>query len=303
MGVKGLTFDVAQGDVVGLLGPNGSGKTTTVNLLTTTFPPTDGNAQVMGYDVVRDRRKVRQLVALAPQQDSVNWWLTVYQNIDSFAALLGWSRRDRKRVIEALLDDFELADKRDETLDNLSGGQLRRVQVIRALMFCPRVLFVDEPTLGLDPLGVDKVLEHLAALSTDGVTVVLATNEMDQVEAICRSVIFLNRGVLVDQGRTSDFVARYADNECIEIQHGGDLPDELRNDIQVCGFELKSTTPLVFAGPKASRALPRIIAGLISNGNHVRDVKVTKSGLRDAFIKLVKGGASESADGTDSSSD
>jgi ABC-2 type transport system ATP-binding protein len=151
VGVEGLCLTVATGEVVGLLGPNGSGKTTTVNLFTTAFPPTRGSAAVMGYDVVADRDRVRQVVAVVSQQDTVNWWLTVYQNVDLFASLLGMPRRTRQREIGQLLAEFELDDKRDQYLDDLSGGQLRRVQVVRALLYRPQVLFVDEPTLGLDP--------------------------------------------------------------------------------------------------------------------------------------------------------
>ncbi|MBT9140814.1 MAG: Daunorubicin/doxorubicin resistance ATP-binding protein DrrA [Dehalococcoidia bacterium] len=290
VGVEDLSLTVHKGEVIGLLGPNGSGKTTTVNLFTTAFPPTKGSAKVMGYDIVADRDRVRRAIAVVSQQDTVNWWLTVYQNIDLFASLLGMPRKTRQREIDRFLGEFELDGKRDHYLDDLSSGQIRRVQVVRALLYHPQVLFVDEPTLGLDPVGVRKVLIYLKSLSRDGVTIVLATNEMDQVEEVCDRVVFLSKGRLLDQGRTADFTVRYAGCERVEVLYRGAVPDKLEswfaeNEEQY----LESLQPLVYSGRHAGRKLCDVLSFLMEDGVEVEDITIKKPGLTGAFIEIVQG--------------
>lgn len=291
VGVEDLCLTVDKGEVIGLLGPNGSGKTTTVNLFTTAFPPTRGSATVLGYDVLADRDRVRQLVAVVSQQDTVNWWLTVYENVDLFASLLGIPRRTRQREISRLLADFELGGKRDQYLDDLSGGQIRRVQVVRALLHRPQVLFVDEPTLGLDPVGVGKVLGYLKSLSQDGVTIVLATNEMSQVEEVCDRVIFLHKGRLLDQGTTAEFTARYTDSEQVEILYRGVVSGRVESWFaEKEDLHLKSIQPLVYSGRHAGRKLPELLSFLMGDGvEEVEDITIKKPGLAEAFIELAGG--------------
>jgi ABC-2 type transport system ATP-binding protein len=291
VGVEGLCFTVDQGEMIGLLGPNGSGKTTTVNLFTTAFPPTKGSAKVLGHDIVADRDKVRQVVAVVSQQDTVNWWLTVYQNVDLFASLLGIPRRTREREIGRLLAEFELDDKRDHYLDDLSGGQIRRVQVVRALLHRPQVLFVDEPTLGLDPVGVRKVLGYLKSLSRDGVTIVLATNEMTQVEEVCDRVIFLHRGRLLDQGTTAEFTARYTDSDQVTILYRGVVSGRVESWLAVNEeLHLKSIKPLVYSGKHAGKKLPEVLSLLMEDGaEEIEDIAINKPGLAEAFIELAGG--------------
>jgi len=288
--IRNVSFSIEAGSVVAYLGPNGAGKTTTVNILTTVFPPTTGRAVVGSYDVVKDKEKVREIVAVSPQEFTLDLGLTVYENLEIYGRLCGIKTSERRQRIDQLLNDFQIADKSHTSVLALSGGQARRLQIARALLSKPRVVFLDEPTLGLDPFGVDLTLDYLRKLRDEGVTVFLASNEMEQVERICDWVIFLNNGQLVDAGPLSGFIEQYAGQEIISLTLEGTLPSDVFKDWR--GAEtlevLNADNPLTLAVPRAGHVLPELVLHLTSQGVIIRDLEIRKPGLREAFVSLVK---------------
>lgn len=216
--VDGLTCRFEAGAITGLLGPNGAGKTTTVHAITTVIPISSGDALVLGRSARTEPQAVRRLIGLMSQLDTVDWSLTVGQQIEFAARLAGLSGEQRRLRIEELTGRFGLRPVLGRDPVQVSGGQLKRLQLVCALLRQPPVLFVDEPTLGLDPLGVDAVLAELRTLARGGTTVVLATNELEQVAAVCDRAVFLRQGRLAAQGTPAALAAA----------HGGDLRQAFR---------------------------------------------------------------------------
>jgi ABC-2 type transport system ATP-binding protein len=195
--VDGLSFVVEQGEVFGLLGPNGAGKTTTVGVLTTRVKLTSGVASVHGVDVAKDPTAARQLLAVVPQRNNLDRSLNIRQNLLFHAAYHGVSRSERNRRADEILERMGLAEQASSRVDFVSGGQAQRVMIARALMHQPRVMFLDEPSTGLDPQARLFVHDRVRELHEDGVTVVLTTHDMDEAAKLCDRVGIIDHGKLL----------------------------------------------------------------------------------------------------------
>ena len=195
--VDGVSFAVAPGEVFGLLGPNGAGKTTTVGILTTRVKRTGGVACIGGVDVGADPVRARRLVAVVPQRNNLDRSLSIRRNLLFHAAYHGVPAGGRNRRAEQLLEEFGLADRADDKVDMFSGGQTQRVMVARALMHAPQVLFLDEPTTGLDPAARLFVWDRVRDLRGRGVTVVLTTHDMDEATELADRVGIMDHGKLL----------------------------------------------------------------------------------------------------------
>ena len=195
--VDGASFAVRRGEVFGLLGPNGAGKTTTVGILTTRVRRTSGTARIAGVDVGTDPVRARRLVAVVPQRNNLDRSLSVRQNLLFHAAYHGVPGPERSRRAAELLEEFGLAGRADDKPDRFSGGQAQRVMVARALMHAPVVLFLDEPTTGLDPAARLFVWDRIRDLRDRGVTVVLTTHDMDEAAALADRVGIMDHGRLL----------------------------------------------------------------------------------------------------------
>jgi len=192
--VDGVSFEVAPGEVFGLLGPNGAGKTTTIGVLTTRVLPTGGRAAVGGIDVVRDPVAAKQRFAVVPQRNNLDRSLTARQNLLFHAAYFGFSRQERERRADALLDQFGLGDRGNDRVDRYSGGMAQRLMIARALMHAPDLIFLDEPSTGLDPQARLFVWDRVRDLNAQGLTVLLTTHDMDEAEDLCGRVAIMDRG-------------------------------------------------------------------------------------------------------------
>jgi ABC-2 type transport system ATP-binding protein len=212
--VAGISFAVAPGEVFGLLGPNGAGKTTTIRVLTTLLPPSAGRALVAGYDVREDSLAVRASIGYIPQAISVDGALTAWENLDFYArvtGLGGWGNRSlRRERIDEAIETMELQPMLDRLARTLSGGMLRRLEIASALLNRPAVLFLDEPTVGLDPNARAMVWERLAALRANaGTTIFVTTHLMEEAERHCERLGVIDRGRLVEQGEPAELIERH----------------------------------------------------------------------------------------------
>ena len=193
--VDGISFEIEEGEVFGLIGPNGAGKTTTIQMMTTLLPPTAGQVAIRGLDVVREGARVRRLLGYVPQSLSADGSLTGYENLLVFAKLLGLSRAERRRRVEAALKRMRLEEAADRLVRQYSGGMVRRLEIGQAILHLPRVLILDEPTIGLDPTARRSVWEVVEELrEASGMTVLITTHYMEEAEALCRRVAIMNRG-------------------------------------------------------------------------------------------------------------
>jgi len=192
--VDGTSFEVPRGEVFGLLGPNGAGKTTTVGILTTRVRLTGGAASIAGVDVAAHPVMVRRHIAVVPQRNNLDRSLSARQNLLFHAAYFGMSRREREERADFLLDQFGLEGRGDDKVDNYSGGMAQRLMIARALMHEPDVLFLDEPTTGLDPQARLFVWDRVRELHGRGLTILLTTHDMDEADQLCRRVAIMDHG-------------------------------------------------------------------------------------------------------------
>jgi len=208
--VGGVSFAVASGEVFGLLGPNGAGKTTTIRVLTTLLQPTSGRALVAGFDVREQSLEVRTSIGYVPQAISVDGALTARENLDFYARVTAVPARERRERIEQAIEEMNLETMLDRLARTLSGGMLRRLEIATALLNRPAVLFLDEPTVGLDPTARRLVWERLEALREQaGTTILFTTHIMEEAERYAERLAIMDLGRLVEQGAPAEVRARH----------------------------------------------------------------------------------------------
>ncbi len=215
--VDGISFTVARGEIFGLLGPNGAGKTTTIGVLTTRVRPTSGVAAIAGVDVVRHSVEAKRRIAVVPQRNNLDRSLTARQNLLFHAAYFGMARAERERLADDLLDQFGLGERADERVDTYSGGMAQRLMIARALMHRPDVLFLDEPTTGLDPQSRLFVWDRVRELNAEGLSVVLTTHDMDEAEAMCGRVAIVDHGYLLALDRPAALKSLVPGHRALEV--------------------------------------------------------------------------------------
>jgi ABC-2 type transport system ATP-binding protein len=213
--VEGVSFTVAAGEFFALLGPNGAGKTTTLHMLTTLLAPTSGSAAVMGHDVVREAAEVRKRLGMVFQDPALDDRLTARENLEIHAVLYGVPRRERRDAVAAAVAWASLEDAAGRRVRTFSGGMKRRLELARALMHGPDVLFLDEPTIGLDPQGRRNLWERIAALRAEGLTVLMTTHNLPEAEA-CDRVGIIDGGRLIALGTPRELIALHAPQGTLE---------------------------------------------------------------------------------------
>jgi len=206
--VDHLTLSVEPGGMLGLLGPNGAGKSTTIKMLTTLLPPSEGTARLDGLDIVRQPGAVRRIIGYVPQMLSADGTLTGRENLMVFARLYDLPRRVRQERVEQALDFMGLADAASRLVRQYSGGMIRRLEIAQSMLHNPRLLFLDEPTVGLDPAARRAVWDHIEQLrSRTGATILLTTHLMEEADALCDQVAIMHRGKLVARGTPAELKA------------------------------------------------------------------------------------------------
>jgi lipooligosaccharide transport system ATP-binding protein len=215
--VDGLDLDVPEGTCVGLLGPNGAGKSTTMKLLTAQAIADEGDIDVLGYHLPEEAKVARAESGVVPQLDNLDTSLTVEQNLLVFAYLYRVARRDRKAAIERALEIAHLAERRDAKVDELSGGMRRRLLVARALVHRPRLVLLDEPTVGLDPQVRQQLWALIDSLRTEGVSILMSTHYIEEAERLADTVVIMSHGRAVATGPPADLVRQHTGGEAVEV--------------------------------------------------------------------------------------
>ena len=286
--VDAVSFAVGQGELFGLLGPNGAGKTTTISMLATLLRPTSGRAEVAGIDVLRDRNGVRRNIGVVFQEPALDGKLTGRENLEFHAMMYGLRRDARKARIRDVLELVELEDWAGKLVEKYSGGMRRRLEIARGLMHRPRVLFLDEPTLGLDAQTRRHIREYIGRLNReDGVTIVLTTHDMEEADALCGRVAIMDHGRFAAQdtpARLKDLLG--GDAVLLEI----DGPAEAAAAVYagrpwVAGLSHDAGT-LTLTLESADRRIPEILALARDAGFAVRRVELRKPSLEDVFLRF-----------------
>jgi ABC-2 type transport system ATP-binding protein len=286
--VDGITLSVREGELYGLLGPNGAGKTTTISVCTTRVLPTDGSVCLNGVDVVRSPALARRSMGVVPQYNTLDRACTVYENIHFHCLYFGFSRSDAKQRTTHLLEQFHLSDRADSYPSQLSGGLAQRVQIARAISHRPRVLFLDEPSAGLDPQSRIAMWDAVRRLREEGITVVLTTHYMEEADELCDRVAIVDHGkILVEDTPAALKSSVGAQNvyalDLTDRENAPMLAAQIRRMPGVHAVEITPVGLRILAG-SAEGLLPEIVRA--SNPFGLRDLTVTESTLETVFIRL-----------------
>lgn len=215
--VDGLDLDVPHGKCIGLLGPNGAGKSTTMKMLTAQVIANSGEIEVLGYNLPDDSKQARAEMGVAPQLDNLDTTLTVEQNLLVFSYLYRIPPIKRREAIERALDIANLSGRRNAKVDELSGGMRRRLLITRALIHRPRLVLLDEPTVGLDPQVRQELWALIDKMRSDGISILMSTHYIEEAERLCDRVTIMSHGKAITEGKPDELIEKYAGSEAIEV--------------------------------------------------------------------------------------
>lgn len=288
--VDGLNLHIEKGELFGFLGPNGAGKTTTIRMLTTLTAPTSGHIKVAGYDLFKAPDSVRARIGVVPQSFALFEELTPMQNLQFIGELYGMDDLEISKRTEELLKVVALYDKKDVSCGGFSGGMKQRLSVAAGLLHEPEILFMDEPTTGLDPQSRIALRELTTKLNRTGITVVYTTHDMEEADKLCDRIAIMDRGKVIAEGTSEDLKNKYGSGYNVKVEFEGKLPADL-----VAG--LKNTVPnskVTITGNVIDLHVAGIQGGLVhtvSNYLYAKKVKVkellvSEPSLEEVFINL-----------------
>jgi ABC-2 type transport system ATP-binding protein len=286
--LESLDLEVREGEFFGLLGPNGAGKTTTIGILTTRVRPTAGHAAVAGADVVRHPSAVKQRIGVVPQRPNPDRALTALENLVYHAAYFGMPRGAATTRARELLDLMEIGDRGSSKVDELSGGQQQRLMIARALIHSPRVLFLDEPTVGLDPHARLALWEILRGLHAEGRTIVMTTHYMEEADQLCERVAIVHQGRLLALDAPGVLKAKAPGGTLVEFTF--DAPSEGLQQLAqglpgVTRIEPNRHVLRVYA-ERAADVIPPLIRAAEQAGRGIVDIHLTPPSLETLFVSL-----------------
>jgi ABC-2 type transport system ATP-binding protein len=292
--INGISFQVKEGEIFGFLGPNGAGKTTTIRVLTTLIKPSSGDVKVLGMNVVTKALEIRNNIGVILQQPSYEWSLSVENNLSMYGTLWNIPKGKKKKMIDELTEEFDLSDIRKKKAEDLSIGQRRRLQIVRELMHESKLLFLDEPTIGLDPIAKKKLLDYFRRLADKGVTIFFTTHNLTEADYICDRVAIINQGMVHAIDSVENLKKKYEGDQTLEIllsEKIENLISKIKNSVSDVIFKMpkNETDPYIIV----TRNLPEVL-GIINN--YIKDTKseilwfnIKKTELEEVFFRVVKG--------------
>jgi ABC-2 type transport system ATP-binding protein len=300
--VRGISFDVQPGELFGLLGPNGAGKTTTIKMLVTLLLPTSGTARVMGFDVVQDTTQVRRRIGYVfGGEGGLYDRISGLDNLRFFAELYGVEPSAQRPRIDQLLDLVGLSGREKEKVEGYSRGMRQRLHIARGLLHDPPVLFLDEPSLGLDPVGARELRRTIADLVAGGKTVLLTTHYMFEADALCDRIAVINGGRIVAAGSGTDLKAAVADRTIVEIETFGVTEDAIgrvRADPDVIAVNTEDADQsqiILVQSERGTEITQRLIQHL--GDTRIGKISAREPTLEDAYVHLIATTGGENGDG------
>lgn len=292
--VEDISFAIKEGELFGLLGPNGAGKTTTVKVLATLLIPDAGTVQVKGLDIVKDAQEVRQIIGfIFGGERGLYWRLSAIDNLRYFASLYHVDPDVSKKRIPYLLDLVGLEGRGNERVQGYSRGMKQRLHVARTLLHDPEILFLDEPTIGLDPVGAREFRGVIRNLQSENKTILLTTHYMFEADSLCERIAVIDQGRIVALDTPSALKEHVSDLSVVEVETFG-VPEAIVNAIRSLGFvdalsveEQGQRQRLLIQTPLGAEAVPDVMAAL--DGLRVGRVTVREPTLEDAYVRLVGG--------------
>ena len=298
--VDDITLDVQRGEIFGLLGPNGAGKSTLIRILTTLLRPTSGTACVNTYDITKDPEKIRTIIGVCPQNSTLDVELTAYDNLEFYGQLVNVDERVLDARIWQLLKMAELADRAHMKVQTFSGGMRRKLEIVRAFIHHPLILFLDEPTIGLDPEARREVWQQISKLNEEKTTIILTTHYMDEAEKLCNRIAFVDKGRLIALDNLENLKRLIPAGDLIEIgfeKMREEVLSAIRENTLINSVEVKSDH-LHISAKNGSKVLPAIVAIFEKFSIPMTSISIRSPSLEDVFIyltgkKLDEGGNQE----------
>jgi ABC-2 type transport system ATP-binding protein len=288
--LRGVSFSVPAGTVCGLLGHNGAGKTTTINILSTLIRPSSGSATVAGYDITDQPAQVRASIAMTGQFITLDMLLTGRENLVLFGRLRGLRRSQSKARADELIERFDLVAAADRAVATYSGGMQRRVDLAAALMVLPRVLFLDEPTAGLDPRTRRDVWALVRSLAEQGITVLLTTQHLEEADMLSDSVVVIDHGQVIASGTAEDLKRRVGASYCqVSPANPADLPRVAAALTGLDGVDIDGDTNSVsVVAPDGVATLADVFRRVDALGIELADISLRKPSLDEAFMHITE---------------
>ena len=287
--VDSIDLKVKPGKIFGFLGPNGAGKTTTMKLLTTLIPPSGGQMHILGIDGIKSPLEVRKKIGVVLQQPSYEPTLSVEKSLEKYGMMWNVDKKIRKDRVEELLSTFDLVDIRKKKNDDLSVGQRRRVQVAREFMHDMELLFLDEPTVGLDPSARRGLLDFIKDKVKDGLTIFFTTHILEEAEYLCDEIAIINKGKIIAVDTPGELKNKFGREKTIKIhiQEQKNI-SSLLSGMQDCKIEYNSGAIITVHSSVSEQVLQNILQILASNDIPVEDLSVVPTSLEEIFLSVVK---------------
>ena len=281
--VNGIDLHVVKGESFGLLGPNGAGKSTAMRMIGATSQRTSGELTILDKDPEKFGPQIRAHLGVVPQQDNLDTHLTVTENLYIYGRYFGLSRKFVKGKIEELLAFAQLEEKRNSTVESLSGGMKRRLTIARALVSEPEILMLDEPTTGLDPQARHILWDRLFRLKEDGVTLLITTHFMDEAEQLCDRLVVMDKGSIMAEGSPAQLIKDYSTKEVLEVRFGSERNSQMANDLsQLCERIEELPDRILMYTEDGEELLERVY----KKNFHPKTSLVRRSSLEDVFLRL-----------------
>jgi ABC-2 type transport system ATP-binding protein len=288
--VKGISFDIQEGEILSLLGPNGAGKTTTISVLSTLYAPTSGDAVVGGHSVSKEAMAVRRLIGVVPQDLAIYDDLTARENLSFWGQMYGLSGKALKTRIDEVLEQIGLTDKANKRIKTYSGGMKRRVNIGVGLLHKPRLLFMDEPTVGIDPQSRRAILDSVKDLNKQGMTVLYTTHYMEEAHEISNRVGIIDHGELIALGTQAELTRRVGENDTLILHVGeGEDAEALAAAVRTLPGVLKASVTddaVTAIVPEAEELLAPAVTKANEIGVKIRSVDIQEPNLEAVFLHL-----------------
>jgi len=292
--VDNLVLSVKSGQVFGFLGPNGAGKSTTIKLLTTLIPPTSGSLSILGIDAITNPLQIRHKIGVVLQQPSYEPTLSVEKSLDKYGMMWNVPKSERKKRMEQLLLDFDLVEIRKKRNEDLSIGQRRRVQVAREFMHDMELLFLDEPTVGLDPSARRKLLDYLKIKVKTGLTIFYTTHILSEAEYLCDQVAIIDKGKIITVDSPDALKNKFGKEKTIKI-HLLEKQSQilsLLTGILDCKINFEGGTNIIIHSEQSELVLLQILKILNDNNIEIEDLSAVPTSLEEIFLKMMDKNAS-----------
>jgi len=287
--VKGIDFKIYQGQCFGILGPNGAGKTTTVAMLYCLLPLTDGKLEVLGMDVTGSQRQIKQKLGVVPQDNNLDQELTILENLIIYASYFNIKKKEAEKKALELLSFFNLTEKKDVNVEQLSGGMKRRLALARGLINTPEVLILDEPTTGLDPEARHSMWQHLRLLKQQGLTIILTTHYLEEASQLCDDLFIMDQGEIIERGSPKALVAKHIGKYVLELELPYEKQPILLNELEleINGYQLLGSTLFLYLKDEG-----QIIANKLQHYSYISYQLLRPANLEDVFLKITGKGLS-----------